>query len=426
MDKVNTSVNLTDDSSAEQLPPVKEVTFQVEDDCLRKVVIKEGPEREIRVYHIYPRLGNWLGKVVSDEVNPRSHDDQALRSPVARAIESTIRENPEDFFLSNRGVTILADELHYDKERGMVRITTRDPLLNGVADGGTTDAVLAKVQRSLPTELGGAEAAKLLSRGRIHLEVILGVGLKERIDKMVEGRNTSRQVKAWTISDFKGSFDWIEKILESNTSPFKAKVGYEENAGKAVNVLDVLSLLTLFHQEFDSKGGAEKRRAPTVAYSSKGRMDSRLNDPVHQSGYIALSNLLVDILRLYDYIYVKFESAYRESRDGKSKLGRRRGFEAKPHQLYMTGETAEYMIPSGVLYPLMASLRALLKYDKKTGQAQWSTDPFAFFDKNGAELVGALFEQLDLFGGDPQTAGKKKPVYTALHDRARLLLSDDN
>jgi len=48
-----------------------------------------------------------------------------------------------------------------------------------------------------------------------------------------------------------------------------------------------------------------------------------------------------------------------------------------------------------------------------------------FFEKYGAELVGTLIEQLDMLGGNPQTAGKKKPVYTALHDRARLLLSEE-
>jgi len=39
-------------------------------------------------------------------------------------------------------------------------------------------------------------------------------------------------------------------------------------------------------------------KAPTVAYSSKGRMDARLNDVKLQPGYKALAPLMEDILNL--------------------------------------------------------------------------------------------------------------------------------
>jgi hypothetical protein len=73
---------------------------------------------------------------------------------------------------------------------------------------------------------------------------------------------------------------------------------------------------------------------------------------------------------------------------------------------------------------LLASLRALVGYGKDK-KAYWKTEPTRFFQKYGGELVATLIEQLEMLGGNPQTAGKKKPVYTALHDRARLLLSDE-
>jgi hypothetical protein len=66
----------------------------------------------------------------------------------------------------------------------------------------------------------------------------------------------------------------------------------------------------------------------------------------------------------------------------------------------------------------------LVGYDK-TGKAYWKSDPIRFFEKYGGELVATLIEHLEMFGGNPNTAGKKKPVYTALHDRARLLLSEE-
>ena len=98
--------------------------------------------------------------------------------------------------------------------------------------------------------------------------------------------------------------------------------------------------------------------------------------------------------------------------------------EKKDHNLPFTGKLARYVIPSGLTFPLLASLRALVGYDK-TGKAYWKADPIRFFEKYGGELVTTLIEQLEMLGGNPNAAGKKKPVYTALHDRARLFLSEE-
>lgn len=34
-------------------------------------------------------------------------------------------------------------------------------------------------------------------------------------------------------------------------------------------------------------------------------------------------------------------------------------------------------------------------------------------------------DQVELLGGNPQTAGKKKAVYTTVHSKAKNLLADD-
>jgi hypothetical protein len=399
------------------------VAFPIDKECIRKFVLKDNG-KDIVIYHLYPLLSDWQGKTLPDEVNPRSHDEQALKSGVAHKIETTILESPEDFYLANRGATILAQDLKYDPDKGVVELFASDEMLHGIADGATTDAILGKVQRDIKAgeakrESGESLGLDSLRRGRIHLEVILGLVSKERIDAMVEGRNTSRQVTPWSMSDFKGAFDWISDILEVPASPFRGKVGYEENAGKQITVLDILSLLTLFHSSYD-----EKRKAPTVAYSSKGRMDARLNDTKLLAGYKALAPLMQEILNLHDTVYAGFENAYKEARDGKAKLGKRQGIEQKLHNLPLTGVEVNYVIPSGLIFPLLASLRALVGYDK-AGNAYWKADPARFFQKYGGELVATLIEQLEMLGGNPNTAGKKKPVYTALHDRARLLLSDE-
>jgi hypothetical protein len=394
-------------------------------------------KRHTIVHHLYPLLSEWVGRSLPDGVNPRSHEPECLKSPVAKQIEQTIVDKPEDFFLANRGTTIIADHVEFDRKTGNVTVTISDPENQGIADGATTDAVLAKVQTRLAREimdnkegnylqlidLKKSSIPEILKNGRIHLEVIVGLEDRERIASLVQGRNTSRQVKGWSMENFRGAFEWVKNILEDEKSIFRGKIGYEENSSQDTNILDVLSLATLFHPEFDESDGGDK--APTVAYANKGRMDIRLADENLIKGYKGLAPILEDILKLHDHVYANFEYAYEKVFGAKARLGRREGIQSRllgePYELSLTGLKSNYVIPSGFIFPLLASFRALVSY--KGGKAHWKVDPFEFFDKYGNKLVGELMEQVEAQGGNPNVAGKRKLVYTALHTKASLYLS---
>jgi hypothetical protein len=401
------------------------IKFRIGKDHLRKFEFPNG--EDIVIYHIYPTLAEWVGKAIPDDVNPRSHDLDMVQSSVAKDIRQTIRTRPEDFFLANRGATVIAKDLRFDPIKGEVEITISDSDIHGLADGATSDAVVEQVQREIAdsrkfTDLVYEEIPDYLKRARFHVEVIVGLSNKDRIGMLARGRNTSRQVKSWSLADFQGAFDWIQGILENPKSKFIGRIGYEENAGKEINILDVLSIMTLFSKEWDDKSGGLKRKAPTVAYSSKGRMDSRLQDPNLAPYYRALGPILEEILRLHDYAYARFEAAYKAAMGG-GKLGRRRGVEARSVVLPLTGSQSNYDIANGYIFPLLAAFRALVDYNDK-GQAQWRLNPFKFFDESGPELVQVLIEQIDNLGGIPHLAGKSRAVYTSLHDRAKLLIAE--
>jgi len=403
----------------------KTIKFRVGKDHLRRFEFPNG--ESIVIYHLYPTLAEWMGKEIPDEVNPRSHDLDMISSGVARDIRRTIEESPSDFFLANRGATVIADSLRFDPSRSEVEIVIADPDVNGLADGATSDAVIELVQRAAADgrsfkSLTYEEIPENLKKARFHVEVIVGITGRERIGVIARGRNTSRQVKSWSLADFRGAFDWIAEILEKSPV-FKDRIGYEENAGKPVTVLDVISLMTLFSREWDEKGAGLKRKAPTVAYSSKGRMDTRLQDPKLAPYYRALAPILEDILKLHDHVYAGFSEAYKIAMNG-GKLGRRRGVENQSIRLPLTGVEAPYELANGYVFPLLAAFRSLVDYDDD-GKAKWKLDPFKFFDSYGPELVSVLIEQVDNLYGNPQQAGKSRAVYTSLHDRAKLLVNDE-
>ncbi len=384
-----------------------------------------------------------MGRALPDGVNPRTHTAECLKSPVSKKIEQTLKDNPEDFFLANRGSTILVDSLEYDPKTGRCVMTITDTDNHGLADGATTDAVLAKVQTQFARELlektdatwrdvldgvtngkGTVEMPEALLSGRIHLEVIVNLTDRTRLANLVEGRNTSRQVKGWSMADFKGEFDWLKAIIDATNSPFMGKVGYEENSSQDLNILDILSVLTLFHPEFDEEDEMGQEKAPVMAYANKGRMDARLADNKLREGYKKLTPIVGDILKLWEYTYANFEAAYDAAFGVKSRLGRREGVipvHDNPIELPLTGLKSNYKLPAGYVFPLLAGFRALVKYNgSKVG---WAVDPFAFFDKYGKRLVSELMSQVEGQGGNPNVAGKRKLVYTAIHAKAQIFLN---
>jgi len=392
-------------------------------DDLRRITVKDQ-EKQFDVYRLAPVVAHWPAADVPDDVNPRSHDEECLKGKVARDIEETLRYAPQDFWLANRGGYLLAHRVKFDPEQSLVEITLSDRAIHGMADGATTNAVIAKLQNEWQ-KTGDPDLGAALSGARMNLDVVVGLTDHERIEKLVQGRNRSVQVKEWSLADFRGQFDWIKEFIDRDRGPFKERVGWEENSGKEFSVLDLVSLMTLFHPVFDDHA-ERRRRAPTAAFSSKGTSDRRLADEVMEPGYKALKPVLEDILRLHDHVYANFEPTYerynKEVHNKGSKLGKRRGVDNSPIVLPLTGTQSEYWIDKGLIFPLLATFRALV--DFSDGEARWRLDPIEFFDEYGPDLIGLLFEQYVLCGKNPATTGKTRAVYAALHNQARLLLAE--
>ena len=387
---------------------------------VEKNVIRQWdfPKKEVI---LIASLADWKAGQIPEEVNPRSHGKQCFRKPVAKEIRETLLEHPETFQNKNRGITILADDFLYDPRTRSARIIITDPETQGIADGATTDAVIAHVKNEL-----GEEAFEHLKCGHVKVTIRLGLTDREEIRDLVAGLNTSQQVKGWSMADFCGTYDWIRDVLENG--PFKEIVGYDENAGKKVSILDVLSLLTLFHPEFEELEN-NLPKAPVVAYANKGHMDDRLSDPNLAPGYRLLEPLLEQILFLHDYVYANFPNLYNEFAGPGARLGRRLGVKSQlghPFLLPLTATPVEYILPNGMIFPLLAGFRKLVRFPYRSNMlAKWKVDPTAFFQKHGAKIIGNLLDQIDLIGGNPNIGGKKKQVYTSVAREFELRLSQD-
>jgi hypothetical protein len=196
--------------------------------------VEESDHGDFRIVHAYPLVRDWPAGRVSDAINPRSHDENVLDTPVGNAIRETLRKDPDNFVLMNRGILLLADRFHLAPAINELTVWfDGDPRLRGLADGGTTDACI------LSDMLGPWKAHR--DRARVHVEIVVGLNDPDRVAKLVEGRNTSRQVQRVSLVNAAGHLDWLKEALPPEMA---ARIAWEENAaGAKVTVADALAVL---------------------------------------------------------------------------------------------------------------------------------------------------------------------------------------
>ena len=394
--------------------------FHIGSELIRKFQDPSNPS--IFIHHAYIPVREFKREMFPDKINPRSHETLSGRVP--KDIGKSVATNPKDFHLLNRGVLVLAQTCSYDTQTKMLEITIGGDEDGGLADGATTDRVLSRMldpETLKSYSMTEDEMLKSLSTAFLHVEIISG-DFDGKLVPLAGARNTSNQVKEFALDNLDKKFDWLKEVLEA--SELKGRIRYRENDPQAVDIRTVLAIMTMFHPKWD-----EEQKEPVVAYSGKGGILSYFRDATWLPGYRQLSDVVVDILRLHEHIHSQFKNNYvefnKEIKNADSKFGKRREIvykdpkDTKPLILPFTDQEVFYVVPDGWLYPVVASMRMLLDYpvDKP---ACWVTDPFAFYDKYGYQLVGDVAEQSAAYGFNPQTVGKSRPVWSGLRGKVKL------
>lgn len=78
----------------------------------------------------------------------------------------------------------------------------------------------------------------------------------------------------------------------------------------------------------------------------------------------------------------------------------------------MLSETKiKYLVPKGILYPIVGAFRALIQVDTVTGNYSWVRDPFEAWDKLGPKLVAIVLDEKE---DNPEYLGKSKNLWSNL------------
>lgn len=65
----------------------------------------------------------------------------------------------------------------------------------------------------------------------------------------------------------------------------------------------------------------------------------------------------------------------------------------------------KYLVPKGILYPVVGAFRALVEVDPGTGIYRWKKDPFMVWNDLGERIAGIVWDEKE---ENPEYIGKSK------------------
>lgn len=392
-----------------------EYRIPVSQDHIRS--LKNPHDESLTIIHTFVKIRDMANGKIPDRINPRSHEKIKAKSRVPQAIRDTLEVNPKLFHLLNRGCLIIAHKAWYDNKTKTLHFIVESEDQHGMVDGATTDRVLAGLKDKCNladfSKLKPDEIPAEFKDSYIHLEIIAGYMADDTRLKLAEARNTSEQVKGFSMEDLGGGYDWLKAVLKH--SQFNDKICYCENEPNPVDIRKVLGLLTLFHPSWKKKD-----QDPVVAYTGKGTVIKQYRKPEWKVNYEKLAPVVIDILSLYDHVHCNFQKQYMKKYGANSKLGLRKEvrYIQTPNpakELPLTGSKTRYVLPDGWLYPLLAAFRELLVWPRNgRGEVSWSLNPFEYFDEHGHNLVADVVEQSEALGSNPNSTGKSRMLWSGL------------
>lgn len=367
----------------------------VKDSSFRKLddPFENGKSRK---YVFYVKVDD-VAEGIPMTTNPR---DQKLTSNVAKAITDSLTSNDGYFHLKNRGIVVSAQKVNYNNKTGKVTIYFENTQYHGNIDGGHTYKIVCDHKGENLDQY-------------VQFEIMTGV--EDIIENLAEARNTSVQVDEKSMAELAQKFDPIKEALEG--MPFYRRIAFRQNQSsvdeetgrneKMIDAREVVAIINMFN--VDKFTGSNH---PIQAYSSKAKMLSiYLSDVESYRKYV---NIIPDIFDLYDGIEQEFAKAYNEAG---GKYGRKKYSGFKDGNVIAKSKFGlhelQYKIPDGIMYPVVAAFRSLVKFNESTGKYEWNSgvNPLKIWDKCKTELASKVMSFASSIGDNPNAVGKDQNVW---------------
>lgn len=334
-----------------------------------------------------------------------------LKRQVYRDVQKSLMGEsgmPGIFDLKNKGIVVLAETV---KKTGD---DTYEIYINdgqGIVDGGHTYEIICNAQID----------GRIPEDQYVEVQVRTGVD-PDLITEISSGLNTGIAVKAHSIANLDGKYEWIKDELSD--TPYVNRIAWRESDDGDYDVRDLIAVLECMNVfTFPNESGNH----PISAYEAVNRVadrfsaDADLNEAdITKSVYYRLKPILKDALHLFDVIRRDFRDAYNQATSGNAgaldimeQAAKGKKFDFPFAEL----EPCEYRLTKGALFPIFAAFRNKVSIGEN-GQAEWLggfRSVLALWNSAKAEIVMQTKDAIKDYGRKPDVLGKSRGNWNNLH-----------
>ncbi len=341
----------------------------------------------VKANSIPQEMDNWF------TTNPR---EQKMSTNVARKITDSLAENA-NFHELNRGVVLSAKEVKYDTSTKELLVFFEDPEIHGNIDGGHT----------LRAILDGNVKHVIKENRYVFFEIFTGI---ESPVELAAARNTSVQVDLKSIAELENSFEEIKDAFKAlpfaHRIQYKMNEHYNDDGISPIDIREIIAITAMFSQSmypFRTSLGLNDLQ-PIQCYSGKEAtlrkflcMDSKdkAQQKINRDTMVRnMKPIIADIFKLFETVEAEFATA---ANAANKRYGTRKY--SKFDDGNIVGKTLfeeqdlRYIVPKGLLYPLVGAFRALVVVDDKTNLYRWKKEPLDVWKAIGSKLVTIILDE---------------------------------
>lgn len=313
------------------------------------------------------------------------------------------------FDLKNKGIVILADSVRKIGD-DVYEIQINDG--QGIVDGGHTYEIICNAQHS----------STIPEDQYVEVQVRTGVP-SDLITEISSGLNTGIAVKAHSIANLDGKYEWIKEELQ--TAKYFKRIAWRESDDGDYDVRDLISVLEVMNViDFPNEGGTH----PIAAYEATNRVaekfsaDADKNDQYpDNSTYRRLRPILREALFLFDLIRRDFRDVYNGQKLGNAGALdiMEKASSDKTFDFPFAGlEPSPFRLTKGALYPLFAAFRNKVRINNASGLAEWEggfQSVLELWKTCQVELVTQTQAAIKDYGRKPDILGKSRGHWNNVH-----------
>ncbi len=355
----------------------------------------------VKLQDVPAKFEDWMS------TNPR---EQKLTTNVAKEIAKSIENGCKNFHEKNRGIVMSVDKFAFDNKTGMVKVTLSDPEIHGNIDGGHTLKIILTKQKN----------NELLFEQYVFFEFFTGISSPV---ELAEARNQSIQVDQRSIEELNRSFEPIKAALKNES--FYGRIAFKQNEHvgekNVIDVREVIAIMNMFNQSLYPKGGDTQ---PIQSYTGKEASLNRFLRLKDSRDQIVknMTPIIPDIFNIWEMV----ETTFADKGNTVNRTYRRKKMAKYVDENTVVSysifgnQPMNYVLPKGLIFPIVAAFRALVKVDKSTQVYSWVMSPEKIWDKLGGKLINIIMTSSEDLSDSPDAVAKSPNTWDLLYKEILL------